>query len=77
MPHFGHVIVSAIVEVINDLLTGVLIGVLVMSSRSGIGRRDICWRVTSVVAGVGTDVHAAPGIDPTEPSNMVVLLAFE
>ena len=34
VPHFGHVIISAIVKVMD----GVLIGVLVMSSRSMIGR---------------------------------------
>ena len=39
VPHFGHDIVLAIVEVMAGVLTDVVIGVLPMSSRSGIGRR--------------------------------------
>ena len=59
------------------MLTDVAIGVLAMSSRSGNGRRDIYWRVPSVVAGVGTDVHTVRDIDPDESSNINFLLAFE
>ena len=40
VPHFRHVILLMIADVMNDVLTGVVIGVLTMSSRSGIGRRD-------------------------------------
>ena len=65
MPHFGHVIVLAVV------------GVLTMSSRSGIGRRETYPRVGRVVTGVGFDRHAVRGIIPDEPVNMDVLLAFE
>ena len=65
MPHFGHVIVLAVV------------GVLTMSSRSGIGRRETYSLVDRVVGSVGSDGHAVHGIDPDEPSNMLVLLAFE
>ena len=48
-----------------------------MSSRSGIGRREAYSLVGRVVGGVGTDGHAVRGIDPEEPANMLVLLAFE
>ena len=43
VPHFGHVIVLAIVELMADALSDVAIdAVLKMSSRSGIGRRETC-----------------------------------
>ena len=69
MPHFEHLKVLAIVEVKD--------GVLAMSSRSVIGRRDTYWRAPCVVAGVGTDVHAVRDTDPDEPSNMSFLLDSE
>ena len=59
------------------VMAGVIIGVLAMSSRSGIGRRDAYWRVASVVVRVGIDVHTVRDIDPDEPANMSVLVAFE
>jgi len=37
MPHFEHVIVLAVVEVMAGMLTDVAIGVLIISSRSGNG----------------------------------------
>jgi len=40
VPHFGHVIAFAIVEVIAGVLTDVVIGLFTISSRSGNGRRD-------------------------------------
>ena len=58
-------------------MDGVLIGVLVMSSRSVIGRRDTYPRVFCMVPGVGTGVHTVCDIDPDEPANMSTLLAFE
>ena len=61
MPHLGHAFVT--VEVMADALTGVAIGVLTISSRSGNG----C--VGSVVIGVGADVHSVCAIDPDVPSN--------
>ena len=73
MPHFGHVIVLAVTEVMDGVLTDVLIGVLAMSSRSGIGRRDRYWRVPCVVV----DGHTVRDMDPGEPSNMSILLAFD
>ena len=74
MPHFEHVaIVFAIIEVMDGVLTDVLIEVLAMSSRSGIGRRDTYWRVPCVLVG---DVHTVCDIDPGEPSNMPFLLAL-
>ena len=60
-----------------DVLTGVLIVVLTMSSRSGTGRRDTCSLVANVVIGVVADVHTVRDIDPSEPANMSALLAFE
>ena len=72
MPHFGHVNVVAVVEVADGvLLAGVLIGVLAMSSRSGIDQRNAYWRVPCVVAGV----HTVWDIDPADPTNMPTLLA--
>jgi len=70
MPHLGHVIVLAISEVMAGELTAVVISVLAMSSRSGIGLRDTYGRV-------GTDVQTLRDIDPDESSNMPTLLAFE
>ena len=67
MPHLGHVISLVIVEVMDGVLTDVVIGILAMSSRSGIGLRM-----------VGTDVHTVREIDPgDEPVNMRCLLALE
>ena len=40
MPHFGHANVLAVIEVMDGVPTDVLIGVLPMSSRSGIVRSD-------------------------------------
>ena len=41
LPHLGHVIGLAIVEVMAGVLTDVVaIGILTINSRSGIGRRD-------------------------------------
>ena len=60
-----------IVEVMADVLTDVAIGVLAIRSRSVIGRRDT--RFLRLVAGGPT----IPGIDPDEPVNMPLLLAFE
>ena len=48
-----------------------------MSSRSGIGWREIYSRAGRVVGGVETDGHTVRGIDPDEPTSMLVLLAFE
>ena len=53
------------------MLTGVVTGVLTMSSRSIIVRRDIY----SFAAGV--EIHTARDIDPDEPPNIKLLLAFE
>ena len=40
MPHFGHIAVLRVVAgVKDDVLTGVVIGVRTISSRSGSGRR--------------------------------------
>ena len=71
MPHFGHVIALRIVEVKAEVLIGVLIGVRTTSSRSDNGRR------ACVVAGVGSGLHSARDIDPDEPVNMSILLAFD
>ena len=51
MPHFGHVILLAIVEVMDGVL------VIAMSSRSvtGTGRRD-----------TGAAVHTVRDVDPNE-----------
>ena len=40
VPHLAHVTVLVIVDVMADVLTDVMIGVLTISSRPGIGRRD-------------------------------------
>ena len=72
VPHFGHVNVLAVVEVTDGvLLTEVLIGVLAMSSRSGIDQRIGYWRVPCVMDGV----YTVRDIDPVVPPNMPTLLA--
>ena len=62
------------------VMTGVLIDVVTavrtISSRSGTGRRDTYWCLTSVVPEEG-DLHTVADIDPGEPKNMSVLLALE
>ena len=73
VPHFEHVNVLAVAEVIGGVLTDVLIGVRAMSSRSVIGRRDTYCRVLCVVA----NVHTVRDIDPDEPLNMSFLLALD
>ena len=73
MPHFGHLIVLAAVEAMDGVLTDMLVGVLAMRSRSGIGRRDTYWCVSCVVA----DVHTVRDIDPNEPINMSLLIAVD
>ena len=73
MPHFEHVNVLAVAEVMDGVLTDVVIGVRAMSSRSVIGRRDTYWRV----GGVGFASHTVCEIDPGEPTNMSCMLAFE
>ena len=52
-------------------------GVCIISSRSGNGRRVMYICVARVVAGVEADVHTVRDIDPDEPVNTSVLLAFE
>ena len=66
VPHFGHVTVLAIVGVIVGVPTNEVIGVRIISSRSGIG-----WRR------VGDAVHSVCDIDPGEPANMRSLLSIE
>ena len=74
VPHFGHVLVFVIV----GMTDGVLIVVLVMSSRSGFGRRDTYGRVPCVlVIACFAEVHTICDNDPDEPSNMSVLLALD
>ena len=46
-----------IVEVTAGVLTDVVTGVCIISSRSGKGRRVTCWPVVRVVAGVEADVQ--------------------
>ena len=67
VPHFEHVIVLAIIEVTVAVMTDVVIGVLDMSSRAIIGRRDTCGRE---VAEMGAEAHIIPDIDPYDPENM-------
>ena len=55
-------------------MTEVVIGVLEMSSRSTIGRRDAYCRV---VSGVSAAMHTVCDIDPDDPKNMSVLVAVE
>ena len=52
VPHLGHVIVLAIVEVAYGVLTDMAIGVLAMSSRSGIDPRGAYWYWARLVTGV-------------------------
>ena len=74
MPHFEQTIVLAVVEVMIDgVVPEVLVVVLAMSSRSGIGRRDAPWRVPCVVA----EVHTVCDIDPVDAVNMSTLLALD
>ena len=40
VPHIGHIIGLVIVEVMAEVLTDVVVGVLTISSRPGNGRRD-------------------------------------
>ena len=54
VPHFRHVIVLAIF----GLVDGVVIVVMVMTSRSMIGRRGTCPRVLCMVLNVGADVSS-------------------
>ena len=61
---------SAIVDVLNDMLAGVEIDLLATRSRSGIGRR-VMYRCDETV------VHTVDDIDPDEPLNMSVLLALD
>lgn len=89
MPHFGHIILF--VEAMDGVLIEVVCGVLGMSSRAGLGRRDTYLRViraglgqrdkylrvTRLVAGGGDDAHTVCDIDPDEPVNMESLFAFE
>ena len=77
MPHFAHAIVLAILEVMDGVLTNDVICFLTMSSRSYFDRRDTCSRAARVVAVAGAGAHALDDIDPDEPANMSVLLAFE
>ena len=60
-----------------DMLADVEVGVLIMSSRSGRGRRDTYWRVTGVAIGASSDVHTVWDIDPGESIKMKTSLAFE
>ena len=70
VPHFGHVILLLEVMASVLMLTGVVIDAPTISSRSGIGRRDIYWRMV-------VKVHTRDDIDPKLPVNMAFLLAFE
>ena len=71
VPHFGHASILAIVKARAGVLTDVVIDVLDMSSRSGNGRRDKCY------FGMWGDGHLFRDIDPWEPSNIEVLVAFD
>ena len=81
MPHLGHVIFLAIVEVMAGVLTGAAIGVLTISSRSGSGK----WcpdgyrhrPVGSVVTDVGAGVHTVRDINPGVPANLKAFVASE
>ena len=64
VPHLGHVILRSIAEVIDGVLTNVLLGFLTTSSRSGSGRRDAYCPGAGVVTSVVADVHAAHRIVP-------------
>ena len=63
------------VEVMPGVSTRVVTRLRTISSRSGIGRRVACWRVTPV--GGETDVHTFFDFDPYEYANMCLLLACE
>ena len=67
VPHFGHTIALAIVEVIAA--TDGVTGVRTINSRSGIGRRVASRGVVCV--------HTVRDIDPGDLSNINSLLAFE
>ena len=77
MPHLRHAIVF------SGVLIDVVIDVRAISSRSNIGRRVTYTRVSCTVGGgrvnngVSADAHTVRGIDPAEPLNMDLLLAFE
>ena len=77
MPHFGHVILLRIIEVKAEVLTDVLICVRTISSRSGNGRRVTRLLVGCMPADGGADVQTADDIDPDDPTNIAVLLAFD
>ena len=77
----------------GDELTDATLDVVAIISRSGIGWRVTYSPVAAVVAGVvaeptdfsvavaptrvGSGVHAITAIDPDDPLNISVLLAFE
>ena len=48
-PHFGHVLILPITELVTGVLADVVGSVLAMSSRSVIGRRDTYRRVTTLL----------------------------
>ena len=78
VPHFEHVIVLAIIEVLTD----VVIGVRTISSRSGTDRRDTYSGTDRRVvmcryARSGRVSQTTCEIDPGDPSNMSSLLAPE
>jgi len=77
VPHLGHVLVRSIAKEIYDVLSAVLVGILTMSSRSGIFRCDTWREGYRRVAGVETGVHTAGKIDPDEPLNMSFFVDFE
>ena len=68
VPHFGHILVLAIV----GEMTAVLAIMWAISSRSGSG-----WRAASVVADTWVGVHTFRDIDPDDPSNVSSFVAFE
>ena len=71
VPHLGHIIALAIVEV------RILIDVRIISSRSRNGRRFFVTGCTISGPGAGAGAHVVFDIDPDEPANMPILLAFE
>ena len=56
-------------------MDGVLIGLLAMSSRSVIDRRDTYRRVFFMMPDVGVGVQTFCDIDPGEPANIRAFLA--
>ena len=66
-------ILAAIFEVKAEVLTDVVVGVRIISSRSGTGRR----LATCVVTDVGADVHTDSDTDPDEPRNIEPFSAFD